>query len=151
MSLSLVEFEPPGTFEPVTDYHAGGPHGLAPGEWTDDTSRALALAESFAQVGWDIAAQAQRYLRWWRIGAYSVNGSCFDVGFRRRSPPEIIGGGDIVESLEAALWAFHQADGSGEAVLRAVNLGDDADTTGAVCGQLAGPCRGESRGPGCKT
>lgn len=44
----------------------------------------------------------------------------------------------VVKSLEAALWAFHAAESFEEAVLRAVNLGDDADTTGAVCGQLAG-------------
>ena len=58
--------------------------------------------------------------------------------FRRRSPPEIVGRGYVVESLEAALWAFHAAEDFREAVLKAVNLGDDADTTGAVCGQLAG-------------
>jgi len=34
--------------------------------------------------------------------------------------------------LEAALWAFHDAQDFREAVLRAVNLGDDADTTGPV-------------------
>jgi len=49
-----------------------------------------------------------------------------------------------VRSLEAALWAFHDADDFRQAVLRAVNLGDDADTTGAVCGQLAGAWFGES-------
>jgi hypothetical protein len=58
--------------------------------------------------------------------------------FRRRSPPEIVGSGYVVKSLEAALWAFHSAENFREAVLKAVNLGDDADTTGAVCGQLAG-------------
>jgi ADP-ribosyl-[dinitrogen reductase] hydrolase len=31
--------------------------------------------------------------------------------------------------------------------LKAVNLGDDADTTGAICGQLAGACWGESKIP----
>jgi ADP-ribosyl-[dinitrogen reductase] hydrolase len=49
-----------------------------------------------------------------------------------------------VRSLEAALWAFHDAVDFREAVLRAVNLGDDADTTGAVCGQFAGAYFGES-------
>ena len=49
----------------------------------------------------------------------------------------------MVKSLEAALWAFHGAKDFREAVLRAVNLGDDADTTGAVCGQLAGAYWGE--------
>ena len=58
--------------------------------------------------------------------------------------PAIGGSGYVVKSLEAALWAFHEAKDFREAVLRAVNLGDDADTTGAVCGQLAGACWGES-------
>jgi ADP-ribosylglycohydrolase len=42
-----------------------------------------------------------------------------------------------VKTLEAALWAFHDAQDFREAVLKAVNLSDDADTTGAVCGQFA--------------
>jgi ADP-ribosylglycohydrolase len=50
----------------------------------------------------------------------------------------------VVRSLEAALWAFHDAQDFRQAVLKAVNLGDDADTTGAVCGQLAGACWGEA-------
>jgi hypothetical protein len=36
------------------------------------------------------------------------------------------------------LWAFWNSSSFEEAVLKAVNLGDDSDTTGAVCGQLAG-------------
>ena len=64
--------------------------------------------------------------------------------FREKHPPEIVGSGYVVKSLEAALWAFHDAKDFREAVLRAVNLGDDADTTGAVCGQLAGAYWGES-------
>jgi ADP-ribosyl-[dinitrogen reductase] hydrolase len=50
----------------------------------------------------------------------------------------------VVKSLEASLWAFHDAVNFEEAVLKAVNLGDDADTTGAICGQLAGAYWGES-------
>jgi ADP-ribosyl-[dinitrogen reductase] hydrolase len=53
----------------------------------------------------------------------------------------------VVKSLEASLWAFHNAGNFEEAVLRAVNLGDDADTTGAICGQLAGAFWGESQIP----
>jgi len=49
-----------------------------------------------------------------------------------------------VKTLEAALWAFHNAQDFRQAVLKTVNLGDDADTTGAVCGQLAGAYWGES-------
>ena len=64
--------------------------------------------------------------------------------FRRLEPPDIKGSGYVIKSLEAALWAFHDAPDFRTAVLRAVNLGDDADTTGAVCGQLAGAYWGES-------
>jgi len=262
---AAVEFSAPGTFAPVTGYRAGGPHGLSPGEWTDDTSMALALADSIAEAGWDLNDQAQRYVQWWKMGKYSVNGRCFDIGvttknalsrfvairdaqvsgnpmegasgngsimrlapvpiafaaffpdrlellleklvdssrpthaspqclsacaylglvlvglvhgaprddvlhpdwrplcrrreilplhaeveavargsYRKRNPPQIRGSGYVVASLEAALWAFQGAGDFREAVLRAVNLGDDADTTGAVCGQLAGACWGES-------
>ena len=62
----------------------------------------------------------------------------------RKSPPEIKGTGYVVESLEAALWALHHGDSFKEGALLAVNLGDDADTTGAVYGQLAGAVYGES-------
>jgi ADP-ribosylglycohydrolase len=262
---AAVEFQPPGSFPPVTGYRGGGPHGLEPGEWTDDTSMALALGDSIADVGWDIDDQAQRYVAWWRTGRYSVNGRVFDIGvttsaalsrylgtgdarrsgdrssrasgngsimrlapvpiryaylfpnglgdlveraaesslpthaspqclsgcvyfslllcglihgvpreevlqpdweplervreimtlhteievvsrgsFRTKPAAHIRGSGYVVESLEAALWAFHDATDFREAVLRAVNLGDDADTTGAVCGQLAGAYWGET-------
>lgn len=66
-----------------------------------------------------------------------------DGSFRRREPPEIRGTGYVVDSLEAALWAFHRGDSFREGALLAVNLGDDADTTGAVFGQLAGAFYGE--------
>jgi ADP-ribosylglycohydrolase len=262
---AAVEFATPGSFLEVTGFRAGGPHGLEPGEWTDDTSMALALADSIAEVGWDLIDQAERYVSWWRTGKYSVNWRVFDIGittsaalqrfretgdprrsgdtsprasgngsimrlgpvpaayarlfparlpelierlvesslpthasaqcrsacayfglalsglvnglpreqvlaadweslrqledclslhpevrevakgsFRRRKPPQIQGSGYVVRSLEAALWAFHDAVDFRQAVLRAVNLGDDADTTGAVCGQLAGAYWGES-------
>jgi ADP-ribosylglycohydrolase len=262
---SAVEFKSPGSFALVTGYRDGGPHRLEAGEWTDDTSMALALADSIATAGWDLNDQADRYVRWWKSGKYSVNGRCFDIGittrsalatfvakknafasgdrsdgasgngsimrlapvairfghlyidqlselsklaeesslpthaseqcgaacrylatvlaalihgedrdevlspdwqrlqhlneikalhpliqeiaqgsFRQKQPPEIKGSGWVVKSLEASLWAFHEADTFEEAVLTAVNLGDDADTTGAVCGQLAGAYWGES-------
>ena len=64
--------------------------------------------------------------------------------FVQKSPPEIKGTGYVVESLEAALWALHHGDSFREGALLAVNLADDADTTGAVYGQLAGAVYGES-------
>src|SRR5262245_1022369 len=82
---AAVEFMVPGSFAAVTDYRGGGPHGLAAGEWTDDTSMALALADSLAAVGWDLNDQARRYVAWWRTGKYSVNGRCFDIGVTTRS------------------------------------------------------------------
>ena len=266
---AAVEFKRPGTFRQVTGFRSGGPHGLSAGCWTDDTSMALALADSIATAGWDLDDQARRYLDWYRNGAYSVNGKCFDIGitcrsalsrfaktqdartsgdasehssgngsimrlapvpihytgwfphrledlvqklvesslpthaspqcvsacaylglvlcglihgeargdvlspgwqpllrlkkifplhpaveavalgsFRESQPPLIAGTGYVVKCLEAALWAMHDAKDFREAVLRAVNLGDDADTTGAVCGQLAGAYWGESQIPG---
>jgi ADP-ribosyl-[dinitrogen reductase] hydrolase len=64
--------------------------------------------------------------------------------FKRKDPPEIQGTGYVVRSLEAALWSFNSTDSFEAAVLKAANLGDDADTTAAICGQLAGAFCDES-------
>ena len=243
---ATVEFMEPGTFEPVTELLGGGPHGLMPGEWTDDTSMALCLAESLIECkGFNAEDQLNRYVRWWKYGHLSSTGMCFDIGtttraalekfqetgqpsgltspstagngsimrlapvpmfyansmddavmyaaqssatthaaeeavdacrymaavmvralwgsdkeevlapaligdlsdnvkrvafgsFRIFNPPQIRGSGYVVESLEAALWAFHNTDNFADGARMAVNLGDDADTTGAVYGQIAG-------------
>jgi ADP-ribosylglycohydrolase len=58
--------------------------------------------------------------------------------FKCREPPDIRGTGFVVDCLEAALWAFHRGSSFEDGALWAVNLGDDADTTGAVFGQIAG-------------
>ena len=58
--------------------------------------------------------------------------------FLAKHPPDIRGTGYVVESLEAALWAFATTDDFNSGALAAVNLGDDADTTGAIYGQVAG-------------
>ena len=60
---------------------------------------------------------------------------------------EIKGSGYVVDSLEAALWCFYMSNNFENAVLKAVNLGDDTDTTAAICGQLAGAFYGESAIP----
>jgi ADP-ribosyl-[dinitrogen reductase] hydrolase len=49
----------------------------------------------------------------------------------------------VVDSLEAALWCFYHTDNFKDAVLAAANLGDDADTTAAIVGQVAGAFYGE--------
>lgn len=261
---TTLEFRPPGSFEPMADMVGGGPFHLAPGQWTDDTSMALCLADSLlACQGFDAADQVDRYTRWWRDGYLSSTGECFDIGntvgtalqtyaatgdpiagstdprsagngslmrlapipmayagdpdtavdqaarmsrtthgaaeavdacryfaglmvgalkgtpkdallapryhpaagqwpegalapkieavaagsFSRRQPPDIRGTGYVVQSLEAALWAFATTEDFRAAVLAAANLGDDADTTAAIAGQLAGACYGESAIP----
>lgn len=64
--------------------------------------------------------------------------------YRHKSAAEIKGSGYVVQSLEAALWCFAATDSFREAILAAANLGDDADTTAAVCGQIAGAYYGKS-------
>jgi ADP-ribosyl-[dinitrogen reductase] hydrolase len=58
--------------------------------------------------------------------------------WRGKARREIRSSGYVVDTLEAALWAVAEPNGFEEAVLKAVNLGDDADTVGAVAGQVAG-------------
>jgi ADP-ribosylglycohydrolase len=252
---TTLEFSPPGSFEPITDMVGGGPFGLEPGQWTDDTSMALCLAESLIESGeFDAVDQLARYVRWKRHGHHSSNGTCFDIGstvmqalakfertsdpcsgstaedragngsimrlapvplffandpevaiarcadssrtthgateavdacrylgglivgvlqgrskqellaplftpvpglwdreplarriftlaagsFLKREPPAIRGSVYVVNSLEAAMWAFAKSTSFEHGALLAVNLGDDADTTGAVYGQIAG-------------
>jgi ADP-ribosyl-[dinitrogen reductase] hydrolase len=60
-----------------------------------------------------------------------------------RAEDTIRGSGYVVDSLEAALWAFARTGTFEDAILLAANLGDDADTTAAVCGQVAGAYYGE--------
>lgn len=60
----------------------------------------------------------------------------------------IKGTGYVVDSLEAALWCFYTTDNFSDAVLAAANLGDDADTTAAITGQIAGAFYGEAGIPG---
>jgi ADP-ribosyl-[dinitrogen reductase] hydrolase len=244
---TTVEFNPRGTFEPVTDMVGGGPFELLAGQWTDDTSMALCLAHSLLHCqGFNAADQMNRYVNWWQWGYMSATGDCFDIGmtvqqalqtylttgnplagstlpstagngslmrlapavlyahpdatavaqlarassatthaavealeccelfaellglalsgaphhavtqacisrptspsvaalaaqtYRHKAAEHISGSGYCVESLEAALWCFAQSTSFEETVLRATNLGDDADTTAAIAGQLAG-------------
>jgi len=58
--------------------------------------------------------------------------------YKIKNPPEINGSGYVVDSMEAALWALYNSDNFKDGALLAVNLGNDADTTGAVYAQLAG-------------
>lgn len=253
---TTVEFKRRGSFAPITEMVGGGPFNLVAGQWTDDTSMALCLAESLlAQKGFDAKDQMDRYLRWYNDGYMSSKGYCFDIGLTisgalknyslhqnpyagsthprtagngsimRLAPiplyyllsleqtihfagessrtthgseeavesaklfavlirmallghdkqeilfkneyysntatvnalaqgdylvkeeKHIKGSGYVIESLEAALWCFARTDSFEQAVLKAVNLGDDADTTAAIVGQIAGAYYGVSAIP----
>jgi ADP-ribosyl-[dinitrogen reductase] hydrolase len=67
--------------------------------------------------------------------------------WRDKAASEISSSGYVVNTLEAALWAVEGSTSFSEAVLKAVNLGDDADSVGAVAGQLAGARYGMSSIP----
>ena len=83
---TTLEFKPPGSFRPIDDMVGGGPFHLQPGQWTDDTSMALCLAESLTECGgFDAADQMRRYVRWWHEGYMASNGHCFDIGDTVRS------------------------------------------------------------------
>jgi ADP-ribosyl-[dinitrogen reductase] hydrolase len=76
-------------------------------------------------------------------GCGEAIGSIARGGYLDKPGSAIRGTGYVVSSLEAALWAFSRTRSFEEAVLAAANLGDDADTTAAVCGQVAGAFHGE--------
>jgi ADP-ribosylglycohydrolase len=63
--------------------------------------------------------------------------------FKHKQPPYIQGSGYVVRGMEAAIWAFHHSNSFREGALLSANLGDDADTTTAIYGQLAGAYYGE--------
>lgn len=67
--------------------------------------------------------------------------------YQNKRVNDIRGTGYVVESLEAALWCFWTTETYEQAILAAANLGDDADTTAAICGQVAGAYYGESSIP----
>ena len=78
---TTLEFKPRGSFAPLNDMVGGGPFYLQPGQWTDDTSMAICLAESLIESnGFDARDQMQRYYRWWKEGRHSSTGHCFDIG-----------------------------------------------------------------------
>lgn len=87
---TTLEFSRRDTKPPVTGMRGGGPFGLKPGEWTDDTSMALCLAESLIAHGGDLEPDdlMRRFGRWYREGENSVTGRCFDIGNITRSALE---------------------------------------------------------------
>lgn len=82
---TTLEFSHRDAHAPITDMIGGGPFRLQPGEWTDDTSMALCLADSLITSGrLDQRDLMERFVRWWREGHNSHNGRCFDIGITTR-------------------------------------------------------------------
>ena len=80
------EFKWAGTFDPITDMVGGGPFLLKPGQWTDDTSMALCIADSLlAQGRYDSFDVMDRYQRWFSEGYRSSTDTCFDIGGQVRA------------------------------------------------------------------
>jgi len=84
---------------------------------------------------------------WQREPLAAVVDDVASGSFRFREPLDIRGSGYAVKSLEAALWAFDRTCDFQQGALKAANLGDDADTTAAIYGQLAGAYYGEEGVP----
>lgn len=69
-------------------------------------------------------------------------GSLFGYNYTELNSDNVAAGGYVIDTLHAALWSLSNTDTFEKAVIKAVNLGDDADTVGAVVGQLAGAMYG---------
>ncbi len=186
---TTLEFRNRDSCPELTDMVGGGPFSLRAGEWTDDTSMALALADSLIAKGrLDLMDLADRFVSWWRIardqsrithGATQALDACEwfasrlrmailgatkdellaaddgahghpdfvavrKGGWKTKTRNRIKSSGYVIHTLEAAFWAVEKTGSFEEALLLAVNLGDDADTVGAVTGQLAGALYGRS-------
>ncbi|HET9863285.1 MAG TPA: ADP-ribosylglycohydrolase family protein [Steroidobacteraceae bacterium] len=72
----------------------------------------------------------------------------YEGSYQRRMPPEITGGGNVLQALEAAMWAFYRGESFREGALLAANLGHDSDVVCATYGQIAGAYHGVSAIPG---
>jgi len=78
---TTLEFTSRDSYEPLVDLVGGGPFGLDAGQWTDDTSMALCLADCLlAHDGIDPHDLMVRFTQWWRHGANSCTGTCFNIG-----------------------------------------------------------------------
>ncbi len=86
---SSVEFMKPGSFTPISDMIGGGFYNLNPGEWTDDTSMALCLADSLiSKQGFDPYDQLTRYIKWFDEGYFSSRKKSFGIGRTTRKALE---------------------------------------------------------------
>jgi ADP-ribosyl-[dinitrogen reductase] hydrolase len=131
---TTLEFTQRDRGQPITDMVGGGPFGLKPGAWTDDTSMALCLADSLlARRAFDARDLMERFCRWWRLGENSVTGACFDIGtttsvalaryerdgdpFAGRSDPRSSGNGSLMRLAPVAI-AWHADAAAAEQAAR---------------------------------
>jgi ADP-ribosyl-[dinitrogen reductase] hydrolase len=86
---SPVDARERGEFPPLTGMVGGGPFGLTPGQWTDETGLALCLGESLLErSGFDATDQMDRFVRWWKEGLWTATGACCDTGGTTRAALE---------------------------------------------------------------
>ncbi|RAU47868.1 MULTISPECIES: ADP-ribosylarginine hydrolase Tri1 [unclassified Pseudomonas] len=120
---TTLEFLPRDT-KCIDDMSGGGPFKLKPGEWTDDTSMALCLAETYLKHHrFDLSDYLDRLCQWYMQGRNSVNGVCFDIGHATRNAldgwlskgldwignldPNTAGNGSIIRLAPTAIFRRH--------------------------------------------
>ena len=135
-----VEFRPRGKFTPVNGFRDGGPFKLKAGQWTDDTSMALCLANSLITCqGMNPKDQMDRYLRWVNDGYMSCVGRAVGIGqtvlralvryhdtqdpYQGSTGPKHAGNGCIMRLAPVPIFYHRDAE---KAVLNAI---DSAKTT----------------------
>jgi ADP-ribosyl-[dinitrogen reductase] hydrolase len=83
-----------------------------------------------------------------RAGHYAGKIESIVAGsWRGKHRDQVGSSGYVAHSIEAAMWCVGRTDTFRDAVLLAANLGEDADTTAAITGQLAGALYGASSTP----
>ncbi len=103
------EFRAPSDIGEVR-FGASGTHGQPPGTWSDDGALMLALLDSLLSGGFDTADQGRRGVAWLRRGAYTPDGTVFDVGGATR---EAIGRLEQGVPAEEAGPTHERASGNG--------------------------------------
>ena len=95
-------------------------------EITSAVKKGLHDAKTYYERNYDFNGELQYF------------GRLHENGFADLPESEIKSGGYVIDTLEAAVWCLLNTKNYADCVIKAVNLGDDADTTAAVAGGLAG-------------
>lgn len=86
---TTLEFSSRDSYLPLQDMIGGGPFRLQPGQWTDDTAMALALADCLSGPGgFSDESLMTKFADWYKNGTYSCTGDCFDIGIATRQAIE---------------------------------------------------------------